>query len=761
MIEYNNFDGFNFNLVEIVLNNSCPLDCSYCFLENKGNASFMSVDTLRNIFYLCKYSIEITPRDFISIMFSLKEPLMSWNVIKNAIDSLDFNLNDYGIFCTFNTNGVLLNDDILTYCREHCIDIHVSLDGPKDIHDKRRVYRNSKNQNLSSHEKVLNIINKYPNYPMLSYMTTINKEDLLRVEEIFTYMTNLPISCFVYALNKFDKWDNESISILEQQIKSFINKATPQQLQRTRFQDTAAASPNLGVTNSIKILQNGEILLQPPILNEGALKGEFLHRISMGNVNSCVTIPKKYQYTTYKDFEIVGANCSPNCAVYSLCKSTLTEKKIYIDDFSCMRLSHFQRMSRYAKGGNMELDKYKSIRNTTPIFNAVINVTDDCNLRCPYCFTEHNTRVIDMGTMKAAIMFVLHDIDRFEDFKSEPCFNFFGGEPMLHFEDIIKPTILWTEETGLRNKYKINFGMTSNGTLFTEENLRWLQEHQVSILLSIDGDKKTQDSQRPGVNGQSSFDILAPKLSIILKYYPWVTFRSTIQPSNVDKMFENYLFARKQGFVNYFITPNVDTEWTIEEIQIACEQLAMIAATMYRDISLGIEPLVWADFFVALKNLFIHREAQEISFNHCGIGTTTIGIACNGDINGCQEHNTYLEHDIFHIGNVFTGLDPIKHMRLLDAFSEYKHPVCKEKPSLCNTCSFYNDCANNYCPSHNISNGQKAVENKLITCLWKGFMKDLAISILEQANKDNNEVFVKYIENMFFNEDKFSNFQLW
>ena len=57
MIEYNNFDGFNFNLVEIVLNNSCPLDCSYCFLENKGNASFMSVDTLRNIFYLCKYSI--------------------------------------------------------------------------------------------------------------------------------------------------------------------------------------------------------------------------------------------------------------------------------------------------------------------------------------------------------------------------------------------------------------------------------------------------------------------------------------------------------------------------------------------------------------------------------------------------------------------------------------------------------------------------------------------------------------------------------
>lgn len=172
-------------------------------------------------------------------------------------------------------------------------------------------------------------------------MTTLNKEDILRTEEIFMYMTNLPISCFVYALNKFDDWDTESMVILEGQIKSFINKATPLQLQRTRFQNTAAAYPNLGVTNSIKILQDGQIFLQPPILNEGAVQGEFIHSVPMGNVNSCVTIPKQYQYTTYKNFEIVGKNCSPDCQLYTLCKNNLTEKKIYIDDFSCTRLRHF------------------------------------------------------------------------------------------------------------------------------------------------------------------------------------------------------------------------------------------------------------------------------------------------------------------------------------------------------------------------------------------------------------------------------------
>lgn len=756
-----NFENFDFNLVEVIMNNSCPLDCSYCFLENHGEAENMELETFKNVLRMCKQAQEVHPQEYISVMPSLKEPMLSWNIIKRAIDELEFDIFDYKIFITINTNGVLITQDILRYCREKMIDLHISLDGPQDIHDRGRVYRGNKTG--SSWEKVMKLIEDNPNREYMSYMTTIHKQDLGRITEIFNFMSNLPIQCWVYALNKFDDWDDEALAQLESEIKAFIDNATPLQLQRTRFQKTAAAFPNINVINGLKIHQDGTVCLQPPTPNDGAIEGEFTRMVTLGNVNNVVTIPDKYKNLTYKDYEIIGPNCQKEkCPLYSFCSSGKNNnKKIYVSDFSCRRVQHFNRMATYAKGGNMELEKYESIRNTTPIFNAVINVTDNCNLRCPYCFTEHNTRVIDMGTMKAAIMFVLHDIDRFDDFKGEPCFNFFGGEPMLHFEDIIKPTVLWTEETGLRDKYKINFGMTSNGTLFTEENLQWLQEHQVSILLSIDGDKETQDSQRPGANGQSSFDMLAPKIPMILKYYPWVTFRSAIQPFNVDKMFENYLFARKQGFVNYFITPNIDTDWTIEEIQKACEQLAMIAATIYRDISLGMEPLVWADFFVAIKNLFVQREAAEISFNHCGIGTTTIGVACNGDINGCQEHNTYLEHDIFHIGNVFTGLDPVKHMRLLDAFSEYKHPVCKENPSLCDTCSFYNDCAGNYCPSHNISNGQKAVENKLVTCLWKGFMKDLAISILEQADRDNNEAFVKYLENMFFNEDKFSNFQLW
>lgn len=760
MIKYENFQGFNFNLVEVVLNNSCPLDCSYCFLENRGETSFMSKDTLKNIFLMCKYSMEINPRDFISIMFSLKEPLMSWGTIKNTIDDLNFQLEDYNIFCTFNTNGVLLTDEIIDYCKSHCISIHISLDGPKDIHDKRRIYRGINKEHLSSYDKVMDIINKYPNDHSLSYMTTLHKEDLNRTEEIFNFMSSLPISCFVYALNKFDNWDELAINQLEKAIKNFINKASVQQLQRTRFVDTAASSPNLGVTNSIKILQNGDINLQPPILNDGTKYGEFISRVQLGNVNTNVTVPKQYQYTTYKNYEIVGNNCSPQCLLYDFCKNNLNEKKIYVDNFSCIRVSHFKRMAIYANGGNMTDQEYENIINSTSLFNAVINVTDNCNLRCPYCFTEHNTRVIDIGTMKTAIMFILKKYDESGKRSARyPSFNFFGGEPMLHFEDIIKPTVIWTEETGLREKYHISFGMTTNGTLLNEEKLKWLSEHNISILLSIDGDKDTQDSQRPGINGTSSFDLIAPNIPYILKYYPDVTFRSAIEPYNADKIFENYLFARKNNFMNYFITPNVSAQWELQDIKIAMEQLALIAQVFYQDISNNTIPLMWNELVVNMKEQFYNNHTSNISFNHCGIGTNSVGVAANGDLYGCQEHNTYLEHDIFYIGDVFTGIDKTRHKRLLEEYKKEKHPICKDDPERCNSCQFYNFCASHYCPSHNFNNGNAAIENKLITCIWKEFVNNLAIVLLEQAKEENNTVFLNFLK-LQFNKDNV-NFSIW
>ena len=115
------FEHFKLNFVELIVNNSCPLNCTYCFLQNRGEADNMSEETLRNVYIMCKKIQEINPQPFISIMYGLKEPMMSFNRIKNVLDSLDFDPMDYKIFSTMNTNGVLITDDIFYYCQKKII----------------------------------------------------------------------------------------------------------------------------------------------------------------------------------------------------------------------------------------------------------------------------------------------------------------------------------------------------------------------------------------------------------------------------------------------------------------------------------------------------------------------------------------------------------------------------------------------------------------------------------------------------------------
>lgn len=750
MIAYKGIENFPFNLIEVVLNNSCPLDCNYCFLHNQGVAENMTQETLDKVFEFCLASKKKCHREYISIMMSLKEPFLSFDKIKNTVEKYFNEIYDNGIFVTINTNGVLVTDERIRWCREHCIDVHISLDGPKDIHDRGRVYRGNKQG--SSWEKVMSLITTHPDYKYFSFMTTIHKQDLDRVSEIFNFMSNLPISCWVYALDNNDDWDDETLKKLEEQIKHFIRTATPQQLAKSRFQNTAAAFPNLMVQNGIKILQDGTASIQPPTPNDGAKKGWFQSKVIIGNVNTGIEIPEIYQNTSYKDYRICGSNCSSDCIMYSFCKQG--EREIYVSDFSCRRVQHFARMAEYAKGGSMTDQEYQKIRDTYPIYSAVINVTDGCNLRCPYCFTEHNSRQMDMGTMKAAISFIVKECERFNDFQGKPNIAFFGGEPMLRFDDIIKPTIEWCEETGLREKWGFEFSMTTNGTLFTEERLQWLKEHNCGILLSIDGDKYTQDDQRPGANGSSSFDKIEPMIPVILKYFPYTTFRSAIEPRNVGHMVENYLFARKRNFLHYFITPNVDTNWSLEQIALACEQLAIMGDIYYNDINRGQIPLVWDELEQMIKDIFTRRESETISYNHCGIGTNSVGISCNGDLNGCQEHNTYIEHDIFHIGNIFTGIDKEKHKRLLSEFRAIDHPVCKEMPQLCEACTFKDTCASHFCPSHNLGKSGHAVENPLVVCMWKRFLWDMALGLIQRAEAEKSENFRNYFLNVVSGIDR-------
>ena len=124
----------------------------------------------------------------------------------------------------------------------------------------------------------MDLINRHPNSNQFSVMAVIHKKDIDKVVENFHFLANLPVGCFVYALNKFDDWDDESLDKLEKEIKRFIDEATPLEMSKTRFVNTAAISTNIGVINGLKVIQDGTVYLQPPVGGcDGLETGDFKH----------------------------------------------------------------------------------------------------------------------------------------------------------------------------------------------------------------------------------------------------------------------------------------------------------------------------------------------------------------------------------------------------------------------------------------------------------------------------------------------------
>lgn len=77
----------------------------------------------------------------------------------------------------------------------------------------------------------------------------------------------------------------------------------------------------------------------------------------------------------------------------------------------------------------------------------------------------------------------------------------------------------------------------------------------------------------------------------------------------------------------------------------------------------------------------------------------------------------YLEHNIFYIGNIYDGTDAERHKKLLETYLVLSHPICKGNPDLCNPCSFYSDCPQHFCSSHNLLSGSTITENPIVVCM--------------------------------------------
>lgn len=322
----------------------------------------------------------------------------------------------------------------------------------------------------------------------------------------------------------------------------------------------------------------------------------------------------------------------------------------------------------------------------------------------------------------------------------EGSINFFGGEPLLCWGSVIVPLTKY-----VREKYGKGFqlSMTSNCTLMDEGKLKFMRENEIGLLCSADGDRKTQDRNRPLHNGGSSFDIMQEKLPLVLRYYPNVTFRATVTQDTADDLFHNMMFAEGLGFQSFFVIPNSFEVW--EDMTPLRREMRKYSDHYIDCMREGKDPIYFSELEkrfskIRARNEAIYKENMRENpsckaCGKCGLGASRFaGIDINGDLIACQELFSYCD-DHFTIGNIYTGTNDEARERLIKEFDSV--PVTGDD---CEGCKLNRICdggcvANNYLQygdMHRISP---------VCCEWERILFDEAVYIMQTLGGEKNERF--------------------
>lgn len=323
-----------------------------------------------------------------------------------------------------------------------------------------------------------------------------------------------------------------------------------------------------------------------------------------------------------------------------------------------------------------------------PLQTLVLNVTNQCNLSCKYCYEFGEDRVatpegkpkfMPLETAQASIDYLIEQSPG----RRSIHLTFFGGETLMNFP-VVRATIDYARERARAAGKYVDFSLTTNATLLTPSIIEYLSENNVGVTVSLDGNREQNDSLRVFSNGRGSYDIIEPKVRELLKKHRTrpICARVTLTSNNVDvtKIYRHLsqdLGFHEVGFAPVTTSPNRLYAIGSTGLDHVLEQFTELAHE-YRDHALRNEHHGFSNVSDTLSELH-----AGISKAHpCGAGLGLMGVGPSGDVAPCHR---FVDSDTHKLGNIATGVDREKQAdflerghisRKLECHTCWARPVC-------------------------------------------------------------------------------------
>lgn len=175
----------------VLLTQDCNLRCVYCY-EGAGelNKGSLNNETRENIYKFIVNQVESRRSNLVYMVLFGGEPLLNFRDNIEWLDKIKKYCDDNNkqFVTSIVSNGILFDDFIMEKLSEYnCEGIQITLDGVKEIHDKRRIYKNGKGSfdEVIAGIKKVHDYNKLPN-PVIRI--NIDKTNLSETKELLQYL---------------------------------------------------------------------------------------------------------------------------------------------------------------------------------------------------------------------------------------------------------------------------------------------------------------------------------------------------------------------------------------------------------------------------------------------------------------------------------------------------------------------------------------------------------------------------------------------
>jgi uncharacterized protein len=327
-----------------------------------------------------------------------------------------------------------------------------------------------------------------------------------------------------------------------------------------------------------------------------------------------------------------------------------------------------------------------------PLQTLVMNLTNQCNLSCQYCYEfgadkvatpEGKPKFMDLPTAKASVDFLLAQAEG----RRSVHITFFGGETLMNFP-LLKQVVTYATEKAAEKDCHIDFSLTTNATLLTPTIIEFLSENRIGVTVSMDGPKEMHDQLRVFSNGKGSYDIIAPKVRELIQNHRTrpITARVTLTAGVTDvvrifKHLKQDLGFHEVGFAPVTTSPNQLYAINDTGMDSVLDQFHLLAKE-YLEYALRGESHGFSNVSDTLAEL-----CQGVNKSHpCGAGLGLMGVGPSGDIAPCHR---FVDSDEHALGHISTGIDLAKQNDFLTRGhidSKYDCHTCWARPLCAGGC---------------------------------------------------------------------------